>query len=413
MRKKLISWMLALLLAGCALPARATHTREEVRERYANLPSSEALYLRQPDPSSGDAGQLTADAEQSMLEYARFMRWLAGVEEPLSLDDAYGELAQAGAVLLAACGTAAHELPQPEGFPDELYALAAQGIGGANIAAINWMDDGVLQTAIEFFQRDEGDRNRFALGHRRWLLSPALQRTGFGLANAASGMTYVTMYVHDFTATSISPWAHIAWPSDGAFPAEYVYAGTPWCVILNPEVYPEPGEGLKITVACEETGEAFVMNRLAQEDAADAYWINAEAYGLGTALIFRPQPEAEFEQNQHWRVRIEGLCRADGEPETIEYEVDMISLEPIPVRLIELNAETLSLSPGETANLSASVVPAWADDLSIRWSSSDEAVATVDATGRVCALAEGRCAIVAQGADGQTAECAVSVHGGD
>ena len=408
MSRKIIAWALSLLLL--ALPTQAEHSVNDVRARYAEIPEADMLYQLQPDPETGEVGRLSSEAEQSMLAYARFMRWLAYVEDPLEMDDGYGELAQAGALLLAANDAAAHALPQPEGFPDSLYETASQGIGGANIEAINWMDDDVLWTAIEFFQRDEGERNRFTLGHRRWLLSPALQHTGFGMANAKSGMTYVTMYVHDFTAPSIEPWERIAWPSAGAFPAEYLYADTPWCLLLNSDVYPDPDEHIKITVSCEQTGEAFVMNRLAKEDAADAYWIDDDAYGLGVALIFRPWTEFEYEQNQHWRVRIEGLRRTDGLEETIEYQVNMISLEPVPVRLIELSADSLELCVGDSAALTADVVPAWADDLTLRWSSSDAAVATVDDAGCVHAEGEGRCVITAQGADDQFAQCEVTVR---
>lgn len=408
MNRKIIAWALALLLL--ALPAQAEHSVSDVRARYAEIPGADALYDIQPDPETGEIGRFSAEAEQSMLAYARFMRWLAYVEDPLETSKEYGELAQAGALLLAANDAAAHALPQPEGFPDTLYETASQGIGGANIAAINWMDDDVLWTAIEFFQRDEGERNRFALGHRRWLLSPALQHTGFGMANAKSGMTYVTMYVHDFTAPSIDPWERIAWPSAGAFPAEYLYADTPWCLLLNPDVYPDPDEHIKITVSCEQTGEVFVMNRLAKEDAADAYWIDDDAYGLGVALIFRPWTEFEYEQNQHWRVRIEGLRRVDGLEESIEYQVNMISLDPVPVRLIELSDDSLSLLVGDSAALTANVVPAWADDLTVSWQSSDAAVATVDDAGCVRAVGEGRCVITVQSADGQYARCEVTVR---
>lgn len=65
---------------------------------------------------------------------------------------------------------------------------------------------------------------------------------------------------------------------------------------------------------------------------------------------------------------------------------------------------------GDSAALTADVVPAWADDLTLRWSSSDAAVATVDDAGCVHAEGEGRCVITAQGADDQFAQCEVTVR---
>lgn len=394
--------LVALMALSLALPAIAEHTVDEVRAQYQQITQTDQLY--------DSSGEISDEAAQSMLEHARFMRWLAYVEEPLEIAEDFSRLAQDGALLLAAADTPAHELPQPEGFPDELYESGSAGIRGSNIASINWMDTDVLVAALEYFQRDEGAHNRYTLGHRRWLLSPALQHTGFGLANAESGMTYVTMYVHDFTAETVHMWDHIAWPSAGAFPAEYMYDQTPWSVILSDRQYTAEQPFATITVSCEQTGETFVINRLAQEDAPDAYWINADGYGLGYALIFRPWSAAEFEQNQVWKVCIENLQKTDGSLATIEYEVDMMALEPIPVRLIELDATEISLKTGETAALQANVVPHWADDIAVRWISTNEAIATVDETGCVQAVAPGECEIIAMGANDQQAECAVTVE---
>lgn len=407
--KRIIAFLLAILCFSGSNGALAAHTVQEVRGRYHQIGRVEQLYEKQADLRRMEPGVLSQEAETAMLEYVRFMRWLAYVEEPLDIRDEFTQLARDGALLLAAADIPAHVLPQPEGFPDELYATASAGIGGSNLAAINWMDTDVLTAAIEHFQRDEGDYNRFALGHRRWLLSPALQHTGFGLANAESGMTYVTMYVHDFTAETVHSWDHIAWPSAGAFPAEYMYDQTPWSVILNDRIFATDQPVLQIIASCEQTGERFVMDRLAQEDAPDAYWINTDGYGIGFALIFRPASEWEFEQNQVWNVTLKDLQRNDGSLTTIEYQVEMMALDPIPVRLIELDQTETKLDAGETAALTAYVIPAWADDTAVYWSSSDESVATVDDTGCVTAVAPGTCVITACGADDQSAECRITV----
>ena len=398
-----------LLCAALACPALAEHTVQEVRDAYSAITRTDQLYETKADLKKMQPAALTPDAEASMLEYVRFMRWLAGVDEPLELREQYTRLAQDGALLLAVADMPAHALPQPEKFPDALYESASAGIGGSNLASINWMDTDVLFAAIEHFQRDEGGYNRFALGHRRWLLSPALQHTGFGMANAESGMTYVTMYVHDFTAEKVGHWEHIAWPAAGAFPAEYMYGATPWSVTFNERIYPAEQPVMKITAECEQTGERFVMDRQAQEDAADAYWINADRYGIGWSLIFRPASAQEFEQNQVWNIRIEDIMRVDGSLTTIEYDVRMMALEPIPVRLIEMESTQMNLQPGEETVLHADVVPHWADDVSLHWSSTDESVAVVDDGGNVQAIGVGTCEIIAQGADNQSATCTITV----
>ena len=70
-----------------------------------------------------------------------------------------------------------------------------------------------------------------------------------------------------------------------------------------------------------------------------------------------------------------------------------------------------TLRPGETIVLMAELLPADASERALRWSSSDESVALVDAQGRVTALAPGSAEIRAEAADGFCADsCAVTVR---
>ena len=63
---------------------------------------------------------------------------------------------------------------------------------------------------------------------------------------------------------------------------------------------------------------------------------------------------------------------------------------------------------GKTLTLTATVTPDNATDKTVAWTSSNDAVATVDANGVVTAKAEGTATITAT-ADGKTATCTVTV----
>ncbi|MBO4263148.1 MAG: Ig-like domain-containing protein [Bacteroidales bacterium] len=76
---------------------------------------------------------------------------------------------------------------------------------------------------------------------------------------------------------------------------------------------------------------------------------------------------------------------------------------------VELDATELSLTVGQTAALSATVLPAAANVRTVTWSSSDDGVATVSDTGEVTAVAAGTCTITATSCNGITATCAVTV----
>ena len=87
----------------------------------------------------------------------------------------------------------------------------------------------------------------------------------------------------------------------------------------------------------------------------------------------------------------------------------MISLTVQDVFNVEVTPRDARLSPGDALQLSAAVVPVYADDLDLAWHSTDPSVATVDDSGRVTAVAPGACAIVAASANGRQDACEITV----
>ena len=83
----------------------------------------------------------------------------------------------------------------------------------------------------------------------------------------------------------------------------------------------------------------------------------------------------------------------------------------IPATSIALNQTTAELNEGETLQLTATVLPENATDRTVTWTSSNTAVAAVDANGLVTAVAAGTVAITATTNDGSnlTANCEVVV----
>ena len=82
----------------------------------------------------------------------------------------------------------------------------------------------------------------------------------------------------------------------------------------------------------------------------------------------------------------------------------------ISVTGVSLNQSALTLTEDGTAQLTATVEPANATNKGVTWSSDDETVATVDANGKVTAVAPGTATITVTTADGnKTATCTVTV----
>ncbi|MDE6032062.1 MAG: Ig-like domain-containing protein [Oscillospiraceae bacterium] len=85
-----------------------------------------------------------------------------------------------------------------------------------------------------------------------------------------------------------------------------------------------------------------------------------------------------------------------------------VTAETKPATKVTLNKTTLTLEEEETDTLTATITPADSTD-SITWTSSDTAIATVDQTGKVTAVAEGTATITAKANDEAFADCAVTV----
>ena len=85
---------------------------------------------------------------------------------------------------------------------------------------------------------------------------------------------------------------------------------------------------------------------------------------------------------------------------------------PVPVSSVSVTPSSVTLTKaGETTQLSATVSPSNADNKSVTWSTDNSAVATVNSSGVVTAVANGSCNITARTADGgKTSSCKVTVN---
>ena len=86
-----------------------------------------------------------------------------------------------------------------------------------------------------------------------------------------------------------------------------------------------------------------------------------------------------------------------------------VSKNVVAVTGISLNKSSLTLTEGESETLVATVTPNDATDKTVTWIPSDEAVATVDAIGKVTAIKKGSATITAR-AGNKEATCTVTVN---
>jgi len=106
-----------------------------------------------------------------------------------------------------------------------------------------------------------------------------------------------------------------------------------------------------------------------------------------------------------------GLAVACGKPETDPGQGQgqgQTTPQVVAVSSVSLDKTSLSLTEGESATLAATVKPDNATNKTVTWSSSNASVASVDASGKVTAVAEGTATITAKAGD-KTATCTVTV----
>ncbi len=108
-----------------------------------------------------------------------------------------------------------------------------------------------------------------------------------------------------------------------------------------------------------------------------------------------------------------GTINVDGNLEDPGEQIENIDngkVTGVEVSEIILDTEEADLNVGESIVISATIVPYYAENQTITWSSSDGSVASVE-NGTVKALHSGEAVITASTANGKTAECTITVPG--
>ncbi|MCD8233764.1 MAG: Ig-like domain-containing protein, partial [Cloacibacillus porcorum] len=88
-----------------------------------------------------------------------------------------------------------------------------------------------------------------------------------------------------------------------------------------------------------------------------------------------------------------------------------VTAPPVPVESVEISPEGAAIKVGESFQFTAKILPENADNKGVTWKSGDKKIATVDANGKVTAVAAGATAITVTTVDGlKAAQATVSVN---
>lgn len=204
----------------------------------------------------------------------------------VELAPAYDYYCDCAGRLLERVGHLEHTPPNP-GMPDDEYRDGYAGTSHSNIHSSTdpaFVAD--LARSVDSYMNDSDDSNIDRVGHRRHCIHPALQLTGFGLAEHYSAMWSLDRSRALERMPAIVPWPAAGWMSASRFEAKEAWH----CSFFEQgDVPPDLGaEGVRVYAMDEN----FVPARTPLP--LDYHASN------GDALIFRPVLEGDLAGRRFW-----------------------------------------------------------------------------------------------------------------
>ena len=247
----------------------------------------------------------SADRLAKSLGRLRAYRYVCGVTEDVVYDDGYINLCTYAGELLDRVGHLTHDPPHPAGVDDESFKLGHDGCGRSNI-----FSSPDIVASVDAYMDDSDASNIDRIGHRRWLLNPAMARTGFG-----AGSHFSAMYSFDGSRKDVPDYDHVSFPPAGYTPRDMFRGSYAWHVTVNPAHYEKPSSEVKAAIYPVDLS----LKRAGPLDL-DYSTVNHDGFGVSNAIIFRPRafavrPEVLYE------VVVSGLKSRDGKTAEMSYFV--------------------------------------------------------------------------------------------
>ena len=258
-----------------------------------------------------------ASQQEIYLARMRQYRYLCGVPfETLAYNPRQGELAQAAAGICARLGKLTHAPERPPGMSDDDYKLGKDGAGQSNL----FMGRTDPAGCVDGWMDDSDPSNIDRVGHRRWIINPAMGTTAFGTEGK-----YAAMYAFDGSLKSVPEWDLIAYPTRGAMPVQFFGARHAWSISLNTRKYALPPQSeLAVSIhalgaKAEPQGDPLTL---------DYFHLDTAGFGSGPAVIFRPK-DLPLGQAGSYVVTLTGLKDKSGTAVTIRYQVNFVNLPQV------------------------------------------------------------------------------------
>lgn len=292
------------------------------------------------DTAPYKASVMTDDAQQTLLDYSNYQRWLAGLSAYTTGNDQAIDMAAKGAILLAASPVQGHYPPKPDDMDPDFYETAYKGTGGnisyghssrlaGGIASIRALTNDVHNLSNHESVSADGMyyQGYNTPGHRIAFLQRGGDHLTYGAANQILLQYYEFAQQDPNRSGNISETGNnqnaYAWPAPGAFPAEEIDPDAIWTVHLNTDVVNTGNHKLSITITDLATGQEFVRDTVMHDVDGQR-----EGYSLcnywGKCISFTP-PKADSYDGKSYRVTINNLINSKGMPASITYTINLFN----------------------------------------------------------------------------------------
>lgn len=355
-------------------PNVAAHTQAEIRAKANGrkvVMSEPVTYSVKPDGKAPyNIGTMSGSSLTNGINLINNIRYVAGLNDNVQLDTDLTKKAQAAAFISGVNGSLSHIDPtRPAKMSEAMYSLCTEGTSSTNLG----LGYDNLCRSIIGWTEDSDNSNVGSVGHRRWLLNPAMGKTGLGYALKGSAM-----YAFDTSGTGKQ--TRVAWPAQQT-PIDYIcetrqtshYGGDmpyAWSVSTGKA---ESASSVKVTLKRTTDGRTWTFSSGNNPNSVNsgAFHVNNQGYGMKGCIIFRPN-KLEMKSQDKYHVTITGA--KDG---TIEYDVELFSLVPVSkITFPSLDMEDVYL--GDSIDVSVKISPSNASEQRVEYSSSDTGVIRID-----------------------------------
>lgn len=248
-------------------------------------------------------GKVKNEVLQAGIDAINLMRYIASVPADVELSAEYSELCQYGAVLLTAINKLSHTPEQPADMDKDFFDKGYKATSSSNLATLNSPSG-----SITLYMDDSDPSNVDRLGHRRWVLNPAMKKSGFGVGATKYGV----MYAFDKSRNTVD-YNYVTWPAQGVFPVSFINNNLAWSLTVNTKIYGTPDiNKIAVTLKHLNSGKVWTFSNSTSsstERLSTYFNVEKSGYGVNNCIIFRPEFDGSFKyrENDEFQVTVLGL----------------------------------------------------------------------------------------------------------